>query len=77
MKDVEGLGATCTEDGHTAYKRCYNCSAKLGLETLPATGHNYVDYICTGCGDDITPPDSGNSGSTGPIVGTGDSEEIE
>jgi len=48
--------ATCTEDGVKTYT-CKEC----GLTTekkLKATGHNYVDGVCTVCGakEDIDPP---------------------
>ena len=39
---------TCTEDGYTEIGCiCGNVSHV----TLPATGHNYVDGVCTGCGE--------------------------
>ncbi|MBR6514065.1 MAG: InlB B-repeat-containing protein [Clostridia bacterium] len=37
--------ATCTEDGIVM---CYECATVVS--TTPATGHNYVDYVCTVCG---------------------------
>ncbi len=43
--------ATCTEDGYTGDTYCLNCGELLAEgEVIPATGHNYVDGICTVCG---------------------------
>ena len=50
---VEGAqDATCTEDGHTGKTVCVDCGETVGEgETIPATGHDYVDGTCTGCGE--------------------------
>ena len=40
--------ATCTEDGYTQYT-CSVCE-KTRKEYIDATGHNYVDGMCSGCG---------------------------
>ena len=40
---------TCTQPGFTLYV-CSGCS-DFYAESIPATGHNYVGGICTGCGD--------------------------
>ena len=42
---------TCTEKGYTTYT-CECGDTYVGDET-PAMGHNYVDKVCTGCGDVI------------------------
>lgn len=39
--DVEEKAPTCTEDGHTAGKKCTTCD-KTTVETIPATGHTEV-----------------------------------
>lgn len=43
----EKKNATCTEQGNEAYKACTNCSFTT-IEVIPV--HNYVDKICTSCG---------------------------
>ncbi len=40
--------ATCTEEGSITYT-CENCG-KTKTEAVPATGHNYVNGVCTLCG---------------------------
>lgn len=40
--------ATCTEKGSTKVT-CNDCGAVSSVE-IPATGHNYVDGVCKGCG---------------------------
>ena len=40
--------ATCTVDGVKTYT-CTKCGATK-TEAVPATGHNYVDGVCTACG---------------------------
>ena len=40
---------TCTEEGYTAYT-CSDCGHSYGVPGEPATGHNVVNGICTGCG---------------------------
>ena len=43
---------TCTEDGSCAMI-CSRCSAEKGkTEVLPALGHDYVDGICSRCGEE-------------------------
>ncbi len=39
--DVEEEAPTCTEDGHTAGKKCTTCD-RTTVETIPATGHTEV-----------------------------------
>ena len=43
--------ATCTEDGEMLYT-CTRCG-ETKTEIIPATGHNYEDGVCTGCGDKL------------------------
>lgn len=40
---------TCTEDGYTTYT-CECCSDAFTVSGEPATGHNLVNGVCTGCG---------------------------
>ncbi len=40
--------ATCTEAGNQAYEKCSLCDYTTYLE-IPATGHNFVDKICSIC----------------------------
>ena len=47
--NVEALDPTCTEAGHTAYKAC-ECGEKEGYEEVAATGHTYVEDVCSACG---------------------------
>lgn len=42
-------GATCTQSG-SIITRCGDCGAVVDRVTLPATGHNHVNGICTACG---------------------------
>ncbi len=46
-------GATCGATGLTAGEKCKDCGKVLvAQETVPATGeHNYVDNVCTVCGN--------------------------
>ena len=51
---------TCTKAGsETEY--CSVCGVKGSTTSLPALGHNYVDYVCTRCGDKDY-PSSGTCG---------------
>ena len=44
--------ATCTEDGYTGDTYCKFCGARIAKgSVIPATGHNYVNGVCTVCGD--------------------------
>lgn len=40
--------ATCTEAGSTTVT-CTVCEETVSTETIPATGHNYVDGFCSSC----------------------------
>ena len=43
---------TCTEPGYTGDLYCTDCGALLQAgQSVPASGHNYVDGICTNCGE--------------------------
>ncbi|MBR4933468.1 MAG: DUF4091 domain-containing protein, partial [Clostridia bacterium] len=47
--EVEKVDATCTENGYEGTV-CKNCDYAEVI-TITATGHNYVDGTCTGCGE--------------------------
>ena len=58
---------TCTKAGNSAYWTCENCEKVFGDEkgetetslaetVVQATGHNYVNGICTKCGDVLSNP---------------------
>ena len=40
---------TCTEDGYTEYT-CTVCNETIAGDYVPATGHNFVDGVCSNCG---------------------------
>ena len=45
------VAATCTETGLTEGKHCYVCGEILAAQTeVPALGHEYMDGICSRCG---------------------------
>ena len=46
----KGNDPTCTEDGFVEYC-CDVCESSKYTETLPATGHNFVDGFCEKCGE--------------------------
>lgn len=50
IMDVTKTHPTCTEAG-LKENWCYDCNKFLGTETLPALGHDYVDGVCTRCGE--------------------------
>jgi len=66
-KHVEAVAPTCTENGMAEYWYCEECDtffsdadckynvAYLSL-TLLATGHDYVDGVCSVCGDKLETP---------------------
>ena len=41
--------ATCTEDGYSA-DICLACNTEYNKVVTPATGHDFVDYVCQNCG---------------------------
>ena len=58
---LPALAPTCTENGLTEGKQCSVCQQiLLTQETVAATGHNYVNYICRNCGGYVS--SSGNLG---------------
>ena len=66
----DAKNATCTEDGITAGEKCVNCGYVITeQETIEATGHNYVDGACTGCGAE-DPDYSEGGGSTALVNAT-------
>ena len=50
IMDMTKTFPTCTEAG-LKENWCYDCNKFLGTETLPALGHDYVDGVCTRCGE--------------------------
>ncbi|MBQ3356724.1 MAG: hypothetical protein IJG45_06385, partial [Oscillospiraceae bacterium] len=45
------VAASCTTDGYTGDYICDDCGATVTAGTvIPATGHNYVDGVCSVCG---------------------------
>ena len=52
MVIVPAVAPTCTETGLTAGTACDRCGEIGTAQTeVPATGHNYVNGVCSGCGD--------------------------
>lgn len=45
LEDVEAVEVTCTEDGHSAYKKCKNCDYTTDFEIYQHTGHDYVETV--------------------------------
>ena len=49
---IPGYPATCTEPGMTDGQYCTVCKTILvEWEVIPASGHNFENGVCTGCGD--------------------------
>ena len=46
---------TCTKQGYTTYT-CSCCGYSYKGDKVKATGHNYENYVCTGCGDRLYIP---------------------
>ena len=66
----DAKNATCTEDGITVGEKCVDCGYVITeQETIEATGHNYVDGACTGCGEK-DPDYSEDGGSTALVNAT-------
>ena len=40
------LEPTCTEDGGT-YQICNNCGDRIGVDVIPATGHDWIEATCS------------------------------
>ena len=50
--EVPETPATCTENGYTAGVYCNDCETYIsGHEVIEAPGHNYVDGVCSVCGE--------------------------
>ena len=61
QEDLPGEEATCTEPGKSKGAKCSICDRIMIRQTeLPATGHDYVDGVCTNCGDDQNVPNTGD-----------------
>ena len=51
QETIPGKEATCTQDGLTDGVKCSVCGEILvEQEVIKATGHHYVDGVCTNCG---------------------------
>ncbi|MCH5323758.1 MAG: immunoglobulin domain-containing protein [Eubacterium sp.] len=68
--------ATCTEAGYTGDTVCEVCGETLSEgEEIPALEHNYVDGVCTVCGEedpDYVDPDQTTGGDNTPDTPDGD-----
>ena len=62
MEIISATEATCTEEGNNEYYYCSECDkyfkdiegeeeTTVEAETIPATGHNYVNGVCSACGE--------------------------
>lgn len=75
---VTGKDATCTEPGLTDGKKCSTCGQVLeAQQEIPATGHNYENGVCTGCGEedpDYVDPSQPSQPSTEPTEDDGPAE---
>lgn len=60
--------ATCTEAGSITVT-CDDCEQVIGTEEIPALGHNYVDGVCSVCGDTNSSGDS-SDGTSGYVLVT-------
>lgn len=43
---------TCTQTGLTEGVHCYRCDYAIAQTVIPALGHDFVDGVCTRCGED-------------------------
>ena len=67
--ELPAVDPTCTEPGKTKGAKCAICERIMIKQTeLPAEGHNYVDGVCTTCGDDQNVPGTGDF-FTGHVMG--------
>lgn len=53
----------CTEPGCKAYIYCEDCDSTSKKEALDPLGHKYEDYLCSGCGDQLSIGDFDGDGS--------------
>ena len=68
VKD-QAVASTCIERGKTEGSHCGTCGKILQEQaSLPLADHNYVDGVCSVCGDEdtsaVVPEDSSNGSST-------------
>lgn len=51
QQTVAGYAATCTKDGLSDGKKCTDCGQMVTAQkVIPATGHKFVDEVCSVCG---------------------------
>ena len=61
QEELPAVDPTCTEPGKSKGAKCSICERIMIRQTeLPAEGHNYVDGVCTVCGDNQNVPDTGD-----------------
>jgi hypothetical protein len=61
QEELPAEAPTCTEPGKSKGAKCSICDRIMIRQTeLPAEGHNYVDGVCTTCGDNQNVPDTGD-----------------
>ncbi len=61
-EEIPAVAPSCTETGLTAGVKCSVCGEILVEQTVAdALGHNYVDGVCTNCGDVLLTRISGES----------------
>ena len=65
---MKAVASTCIERGKTEGSHCGDCGKILQeQESLPLAEHNYVDGVCSVCGDEdvsaVVPEDSSNDSS--------------
>ncbi len=67
---VEGAqSATCTEDGYTGDAVCSVCGYVIAKgKAIPATGHDFVDGVCTLCGEEEPAKNEDSIPATGDVA---------
>ena len=61
QEDLPAVDPTCTEPGKSKGAKCSICERTMIKQTeLPANGHDYVDGVCTVCGDGQDVPVTGD-----------------
>lgn len=62
-KTTTTVDATCTTAGSVTVK-CADCGSVVSKTTVAATGHTYVDGVCSVCGDGstVSPPSTDSEG---------------